>query len=302
MITASYLSYGRGESLNSLASKASGRFPRTVAAKKLNLSLAAFDAGRRACGYIATEWHHTGKYANKTVFFDTGKLAADYRFWEGAASAYKSQAVRSEILAVALSRKGEGREERISEFKKMLKRNMVVPAPWSGSGRKHKSKHDRAADAVKKFEALTAAPFKSARDLERRADRSLSGPPVDPVDLAAARAYVVAVCREYGWDGKLSRDIAARNECLSGAVLDAAVAAAIGRVDDAAKQVRVEAARDAAIRDSLLAAGWVVSPKDAKKFLKNGVMVRQNLYTKQWERFENSRCVAIAETHEGVTA
>lgn len=124
-MTATYLSAGRGESLNSLRAKSNHRYPRTLAAAHLGLSVAAFDAGCRAADYSATEWHHTGKYANATTFYDCEELAANSDFWAGAAAAYKSTARRQELLGAARERK---RESFRAEIRANMRRAMVRPA------------------------------------------------------------------------------------------------------------------------------------------------------------------------------
>lgn len=94
---------GRGQSLNSLRAKADGRFPRTLAAAHLSLSVKAFDAGCARCNYRPTEWHHVGKYAQAVTFYDTGELAGEWEFWLGARSAYKAAKDRAECMAEALA-------------------------------------------------------------------------------------------------------------------------------------------------------------------------------------------------------
>lgn len=99
-------SYSR--SYNAERAEAEGRFPRTRAAAHLGLSVAAFDAARRAIGYVTTEWHHVGKYANPVDYYDAEELSSNWRFWAAAAAAYKSKAKRAELEAKAFAVRKEG--------------------------------------------------------------------------------------------------------------------------------------------------------------------------------------------------
>lgn len=76
------------KSLNAAEAEAAGRWPRTVAAKKLGISTKAFDAGCHVAKYTVSEWHHTGSHARRTDYYDTVALAADANFWRGAANKY----------------------------------------------------------------------------------------------------------------------------------------------------------------------------------------------------------------------
>lgn len=90
-------SYSR--SYNAEQAEQEGRLPRTVAARGMGLSQAAFDAGCEAAGYVPTEWHHVGKYATPVDYYDTVRLGADSRFWAAAAATYKSARKREAVLA-----------------------------------------------------------------------------------------------------------------------------------------------------------------------------------------------------------
>jgi hypothetical protein len=84
-----------------------GRLPRSRAAARLGLSQKAFDAGCRAVGYVATEWHHVGRYAIRVRYYDTNFLAEDPAFWVGAATAYKAAKKRAEVADTLRRRKIE---------------------------------------------------------------------------------------------------------------------------------------------------------------------------------------------------
>ncbi len=113
-------SYSR--SYNAENAEADGRLPRTRAAAHLGVSVKAFDAGRMACGYTSTEWHHVGKYAAMVDYYDTNTLEADPEFWKGCAEAYASKKKKAELMA----RHAEGmeslREERFRDFRAKLVR------------------------------------------------------------------------------------------------------------------------------------------------------------------------------------
>lgn len=85
-MTAAYYSRNQSysKSLNAEEAEGEGRLPRSRAAKFMGLSLAAFDAGCEAADYVATEWHHVGKYANECSYYDTVELGSSYHFWRGA--------------------------------------------------------------------------------------------------------------------------------------------------------------------------------------------------------------------------
>lgn len=114
-------SYSR--SFNAEAAEQDGRYPRLRAAKALGLSPAAFDAGCKAIGYVATEWHHVGKYANEVYYYDTVELSAEPAFWVAAAATYKSARKRSEVAAMPDRIATDERQAMIADFRKMLKAN-----------------------------------------------------------------------------------------------------------------------------------------------------------------------------------
>lgn len=121
---ATYLRFGRGESLNSIAAKGDGKWPKSHAARVLGVSQKAFMAGIVASGISSCEWHHTGKYATVTEFWDTEEIASDQEFWRGAAAAYKGRR-REELLKIADEVQAEN--ERISrEFKREMFKNQLI--------------------------------------------------------------------------------------------------------------------------------------------------------------------------------
>jgi hypothetical protein len=80
------------KSANAAQAEAEGRFPMTVAAKKLGINPGAFKSGCRAAKYESSEWHHTGSHARRTDYYDTNILAANADFWRGAAHEYSPKA------------------------------------------------------------------------------------------------------------------------------------------------------------------------------------------------------------------
>lgn len=104
-MSANYYSNGNfygeyGKSTRASEAEMEGRFSRSKSAAHLGISLKAFDAGCEHCGYRSTEWHHLGKYATPIDFFDTKELAADFKFWIGAAGAY----TRGQTKTICLKR------------------------------------------------------------------------------------------------------------------------------------------------------------------------------------------------------
>lgn len=125
--------YSRNDSFsrsyNAEVAEEEGRLPRSRAAKSLGLSTSAFDAGCRAAGYRATEWHHVGKYATQVYYYDAAGLARDPRFWIGALSAMKTRAARRAVLArwdaawdAARKQWHRERMERLAAFRERLHR------------------------------------------------------------------------------------------------------------------------------------------------------------------------------------
>lgn len=111
---ATYITKGRGESLNSLDAKAEGKWPRTHAARLLGVSPKAFIAGLASSGITSCEWHHTGKYATATEFYDVAEIEATPEFWRGAAECYRGKK-REAMLAKAAELEAEiAREEKES--------------------------------------------------------------------------------------------------------------------------------------------------------------------------------------------
>ena len=80
------------KSANAAQAESEGRFPMTVAAKKLGISAKAFKAGCRSAKYESDEWHHTGSHARRTDYYGTTFLAACADFWRGAAHEYSPKA------------------------------------------------------------------------------------------------------------------------------------------------------------------------------------------------------------------
>lgn len=98
---ATYFSSGRGRSWAAEEAEEEGRYPRLRAASRLGISVSAFDAACDAVGYVATEWHHVGKYASRVEFYDTRVLRCNPRFWEGAVAVYRSKAGQARVAALA---------------------------------------------------------------------------------------------------------------------------------------------------------------------------------------------------------
>ena len=99
--------------------ESAGRLPITRAAKSLGLSVDAFRAGCRAIGYHSTEWHHVGKYATMVDYWDTVFVRAFPAFWEGAATAYKSNAKRSLLDSF-------GEEIRHNQYRDAIRQHQTV--------------------------------------------------------------------------------------------------------------------------------------------------------------------------------
>lgn len=116
--------YGKNQSYsksaNAESAEADGRWPRTRAAKALGLSVAAFDAGCKAAGYVSREWHHSGKYATQVDYYDTNELAGNAEFWKGAATAYKGKAKIAELLGKWQAGRDADKESRIAAFAEKL--------------------------------------------------------------------------------------------------------------------------------------------------------------------------------------
>lgn len=98
---ATYLRFGRGESLNSLKAKNYGKFPLTGAAKDLGVSTSAFKAGISKADIIPCEWHHVGKFATAVDFFDTEECDNSYLFWIGAMQFYKTKTKKQLMFSYA---------------------------------------------------------------------------------------------------------------------------------------------------------------------------------------------------------
>lgn len=92
------------KSYNAEYAEEDGRFPRTRAAAALGLSTKAFDAGCVRAGYVTSEWHHVGKYANKVDYYDTNELAANPLFWLGARTKTNRFHVNAKLKQVAATR------------------------------------------------------------------------------------------------------------------------------------------------------------------------------------------------------
>lgn len=118
--------YSRNESFsrsyNAEVAEEEGRLPRSRAAAHLGLSALAFDAGCRAASYVATEWHHVGKYATRVYYYDCDELASREEFWAGAAAVYKSAKKRAATLAEFTRRLAQEKAERLAAFRAKLEK------------------------------------------------------------------------------------------------------------------------------------------------------------------------------------
>jgi hypothetical protein len=94
-----YLEYS--QSVRAAQAKAQGKWPATWAAKELGISLKAFKLGIRRAGIEPCEWHHTSKFFKVTDFYDVEECRDSWKFWLGAAKAYKGRA-RQRCLENAL--------------------------------------------------------------------------------------------------------------------------------------------------------------------------------------------------------
>lgn len=88
------------KSYNAIIAESEGRYSRTVAAKKLGLSIKAFDAGCAYINYRSTEWHHVGKYANAVDYYDTKDLGDNALFWKGATTRGNADYCKKQITEV----------------------------------------------------------------------------------------------------------------------------------------------------------------------------------------------------------
>jgi hypothetical protein len=86
------------KSANAAQAETEGRYPMTVAAKKLGINVRAFRAGCAAAKYESDEWHHTGSHARRTDYYDTVVLVSNADFWRGAATCYSAIAA-AKLLA-----------------------------------------------------------------------------------------------------------------------------------------------------------------------------------------------------------
>lgn len=132
---ASYIYEGRGQSHRAAEAKNDGRFPKTLAAKELGISVKAFDAGVKNSDIISTEWHHVGKFATPVPFYDTEEYRKDYKFWIGVSTAYigkKAEFYRE----IANQCKIDAKLEKIEKFKQWLERRrdctVYVPKHYTG--------------------------------------------------------------------------------------------------------------------------------------------------------------------------
>jgi len=126
--------------------------PRTRAAAAPGLSIRAFDAGCTAAAYVATEWHHSGKFAARVAFFDTAELMASPEFWSGASTAYASATKRAALLSRGDAAVQQERAKRRAEFATMLawQRTLVTPLPPQ---RKHRSFESRQEEILRLYYA-----------------------------------------------------------------------------------------------------------------------------------------------------
>lgn len=67
-MSATYLKFGRGESIRSLQAKATGVYPKTLFKKQYSITEKQWKSIDEI--HTPSEWHHTGKYANRTYFYN----------------------------------------------------------------------------------------------------------------------------------------------------------------------------------------------------------------------------------------
>jgi len=135
-VRTTYAYYSRAgsfsRSYNAEVAEEEGRLPRTRAAKRFGLSAAAFDAGCEAAEYQPCEWHHVGRYAVAVDYYDCETLAADPRFWEGAAAAYKSAARRAMVKARQAAFAAENvAAEKEAHAQWLIKQRARLHAQWT---------------------------------------------------------------------------------------------------------------------------------------------------------------------------
>ena len=170
--------YSRNDSFsrsyNAEIAEEEGRLPRSRAAASLGLSVAAFDAGCAAVGYVATEWHHVGKYANRVDYYDCETLADDPKFWDGAASAYRSAKKHAEIIARGERAAAASKAARIAKFRERL----ISQRDCSRPVKMHSGSLNWYRFALAAYEAAGLAPIGSS--------------PVKPGDFAGLKASIAA--------------------------------------------------------------------------------------------------------------
>lgn len=95
------------KSYNAHVAEREGRYPRTIAAKRLGLSVKAFDAGCEKIGYTPSEWHHVGKFATRVDYYDAAELGNNPLFWKGATTRSNASFCSLQITKLMRSRMTE---------------------------------------------------------------------------------------------------------------------------------------------------------------------------------------------------
>lgn len=109
---ASYIRRGRGKSLRAIYAEEEGRYPKTHAAKALGLSLATFNRAIEEGAISTKEWHHTGKYANRTDYWDTREVAIPLVVW----LKKQAKAIPSKLHELARDVARESLEDRLQHW------------------------------------------------------------------------------------------------------------------------------------------------------------------------------------------
>jgi hypothetical protein len=127
-------------SYNAHVAEEQGRLPKSRAAKKLNISVPAFEAACKAINYFPTEWHHVGKYAKRVVYYDTDWLQSSQEFWENAANFYNSKIKKIFCQQKAENAKkfaAEQEEQNHREFVEKFRQKLIQQRDCSREVKKH---------------------------------------------------------------------------------------------------------------------------------------------------------------------
>lgn len=133
--TATYLRYGRGESLNSIEAKREGRCPASYWAKEIGRGVTAADikSAFDADDKWTREYHHTGKYAQATLFyagFEIDEMMEEIIAKRDARRARGARDVRVKATILDFTRSGRcGRwkaVERVYEGAATIKNNWLI--------------------------------------------------------------------------------------------------------------------------------------------------------------------------------